>query len=336
MATVYDLSTPSLIVDVEAFTHNVALMGDAWPGDRLRPHVKAFKSTALAGQLAAAGHQGFCAATTKEVLGLARSGLGDDLLLANEVLDPRRLRALAECGARVTVAVDSEPTIAAAAAAGITEVLIDVDVGMPRCGCPPSEAGRLAVRAQARGLLVRGVMGYEGQLMMAPPDRKATAVAEAMATLAAAHADVGGEVVSGGGTGTYAVNHWVTELQAGSFTLMDTDYAKADLPFRQAVFVWVTVVSARPGPNGWAVVDAGLKAFGMDHGDPSVDGATDLFCSDEHTTVVADQHGALPAVGDRMRMRPAHLDPTIAYHERLHLVDGEEVLDTWEIDLRNW
>jgi D-threonine aldolase len=331
-----DLPTPSLIVDTDAFAHNVAAMGAAWPGRRLRPHVKAFKSTALARELAAAGHSTFCAATPREVLGLAGAGLGEDLLLANEVLDPAKLGAMAECGARVTVAVDSEITVAAAAANGIREVLIDVDVGCLRCGCPPEQAGRLAEMARAAGLSVRGVMGYEGHLMMEPASTKPERVEAAMAVLVDAHEAVGGGVVSGGGTGTYAVNRWITELQAGSYTLMDTDYGRLGLPFRQAVSLWCTVVSVHPGADGWAVADGGLKALGMDHGNPTVLDGVLVYCSDEHTTFVAPPGGALPAVGDRVRILPAHLDPTVAYHERLYLVDGEDVVDTWPVDLRNW
>ncbi len=86
---IHDLPTPALVVDADAFTHNVATMGAAWPGPSLRPHVKAFKSTALAKRLAANGHTGFCCATIREIEGMAAAGLGTDLLLANEVLDAR-------------------------------------------------------------------------------------------------------------------------------------------------------------------------------------------------------------------------------------------------------
>jgi D-threonine aldolase len=63
------------------------------------------------------------------------------------------------------------------------------------------------------------------------------------------------------------------------------------------------------------------------------------FCSDEHTTFSAED-APLPAVGDLVRAAPAHIDPTVALHERMHLVDGDgpdaEVLETWEVDLRGW
>ncbi len=326
------LPTPSLVVERSVFEANVAAMSAAWPGPSLRPHVKAFKSTAIARILADAGHENFCAATVREMEGLAAAGLGRDLLLANEVLDVSRLGRLADDGHRVTVAVDSDATVAAAVRGGVTEVLIDVNVGLMRCGCDPADAGRLADAARAVGLGVRGVMGYEGHLMMAGPDTKASQVQASMELLVEAHAAVGGDVVSGGGTGTYAVNRWVTELQAGSYCLLDTDYARLDSPFRVAVSVLASVVSISPG--GWAVVDAGLKAFGMDHGPPSWPGGEVAFCSDEHTTL-HDPSGTL-VVGDRVRLLPGHLDPTVARHERYWVVDGEAVVDCWAVDLRHW
>jgi len=331
---VHDLPTPALLVDVEAFEHNVATMSAARPGAQLRPHVKAFKSTALATELTRAGHHGFCAATPREIVGMAAAGLGHDLLLANEVLEPDALRAMADCDGRVTVAVDSPETIEAAAANGITEVLVDVDVGCFRCGCAPDDAGRLADHARRRGLEVRGVMGYEGHLMMEPNETRGDRVAEAMVLLLDAHRLVGGDIISGGGTGTCRENTWITELQAGSFTLMDSAYGSTDLPFQQALFLWLTVISVNP--RGWAVADGGLKALAMDHGDPTVVGFDVLYCSDEHVTFVPGPDGSLPSVGDRVRVIPAHVDPTVAKHERMHLVRGDDVVGLWPVDLRNW
>jgi D-serine deaminase-like pyridoxal phosphate-dependent protein len=183
-------------------------------------------------------------------------------------------------------------------------------------------------------MTVRGVMGYEGHLMMEPQETKAEKVAASMATLLDAHREVGGDVISGGGTGTYAVNEWVTELQAGSFALMDTDYGSLDSPFRQALTVLGTVIAVNR--DGWAVADVGLKAIAMDHGKPTIEGSRVWFVSDEHTTFSATDDGPLPAVGDRVRIVPAHVDPTIAKHERMHLVRGDEVIDDWPVDLRHW
>lgn len=331
---VRELATPALAVDVAGFEHNLATMAAARPGVSLRPHVKAHKTTALARRQHELGHTAFCAATPREIVGMAAAGLGDDLLLANETVDAERLRAMATCGGRVTVAVDSAATVETAAAAGIREVLVDVDVGLPRCGCPPEEAGRIADLARARGLGVRGVMGYEGHVV-GNADRawREEQTAKSMARLAAAHEVVGGDIVSAGGTGTYDINTWCTEIQAGSYALMDTAYAQLGLPFEQALWVEATVISV--SPKGWFVADCGLKALGMDHGDPTADRGEVLFCSDEHVTIRPGDDGP-PTVGDHVRIRPAHVDPTIALHDRMHLVEGDDVVDTWAVDLRGW
>ena len=328
---VADLQTPALLVDVDAMEHNLRVMADALPGPRLRPHVKAHKCTALARRQAELGSRGFTCATVREVEGMAAAGLGEDLMLANEVVDARRLGAVVASGARVTLAVDSDVTVEAASSGGVREVVIDVNVGLPRCGAPPEDAGRLADLARRKGLEVRGVMGYEGHIVGLDDEAaRADGVRTCMELLARAHKDVGGEVMSAGGTGTYALNTWATEIQAGSYALMDTAYGKLGLPFRQALTVLATVVSVSPG---WAVADCGLKALGMDHGDPTVDGATVWFCSDEHITF-AREGG--PEVGERVRVWPAHVDPTVAYHERIWLVRGDEVVDELPVDLRGW
>ncbi|MEQ8839598.1 MAG: alanine racemase [Acidimicrobiales bacterium] len=330
--TLSDLPTPSLVVERSIFDANVAAMAAARPGARLRPHVKAFKSTALAAELAAAGHENFCAATVREMEGMARAGLGTDLLLANQSLDLRRLTPLVEAGHRMTVAIDSPETLAAAVNAGIPEVLVDVFVGMPRCGIHADGAGALADAARAAGLGVRGVMGYEGHLMMADAADKPAAVEAAMALLLAAAADVGGDIVSAGGTGTYDVNTWASEIQAGSYCLLDTDYAKLESPFEIAITVLATVISVNR--DGWAVADAGLKSLGMDHGNPTWPEGDLFFCSDEHTTLFDPD--TRMRVGDRVRLQPGHVDPTIARHEVMWVVDGEDIVDRWPVDLRHW
>ena len=366
---VLDLSTPALVIDADLLEQNLATMASVHPGTRLRPHVKAHKCTALAAAQYGAGHRSFTCATPREVMGMAAADLGDDLLLANEVLDPARLRAMAAAQdrARITIAVDSAETIDAAAAAGLCEVLVDVNVGLPRCGCLPADAGRIADLARSRGLTVRGVMGYEGHLMVvADADEHRARVTDAMDQLRAAHALVGGDVVSAGGTGTYhlhdtaphdtalhdtaphdtalhdtaphdtARGSTVTEVQAGSYALMDSHYAQLGHPFVQACHVYGTVVAANAR---FAVADVGLKAMGMDHGNPTVEtldgqGADVWFLSDEHVTFVP--HQGVASIGDRVRVVPAHIDPTMALHETAWLARGHEVISQWAIDLRGW
>ena len=294
----------------------------------MRPHVKAHKCTALAKRQALAGHTTFCCATIREMEEMAAAGLREDLLLANEVLDAKRLGAL---DARVTVAVDSRETIIAAARGGVSEVLIDVNVGLPRCGCRPAAAGRLADFARAEGLGVRGVMGYEGHVVgMADRRQREEGCRASMELLLLTHADVGADVISAGGTGTYDCNEWATEIQAGSYALMDTAYAKLGLPFEQAFWVLATIVSVS---ENFAVADCGLKALGMDHGNPHIEGGKVWFCSDEHITFAAEE---AVKVGQKVRVAPAHVDPTVAYHDCFNVISGDEIIDVWRVDMRGW
>ena len=328
-----ELQTPALIIDADALDRNVAAMAAVHPGRALRPHVKAHKCTSLAAIQLAAGHDTFTCATPREVIGMAEAGVGVDLLLANETLDAARLRAMADLDVAVTVAVDSDATIAAAARNGITACLIDVNVGLPRCGVAPEAAGALADRARSAGLDVRGVMGYEGHLMMVPErSDRLTAVEASMALLRRAHEDVGGDVISGGGTGTFDLHTstGVNEVQAGSYVLMDSQYGQQGLPFEQALFVVGTVISVS---DGWAVTDVGLKALSMDHGNPSVPDGDVWFCSDEHLVYAPTSP---PSVDGRIRVVTAHVDPTVAMHDTAWLVRGDDVVDRWPIDLRGW
>jgi D-threonine aldolase len=155
-------------------------------------------------------------------------------------------------------------------------------------------------------------------------------------------------VVSSGGTGTHHLHRrrpGVTEVQAGSYALMDSHYGAHGHPFVQACHVLGTVISIS---GRRAVADVGLKAMGMDHGNPTTPAGTVWFLSDEHVTFSPRQphdphqsheshapHESV-ALGDRVPFVPAHIDPTMAMHEVAWLVQGDEVVDRWPIDLRGW
>ena len=314
-------------------------MANVHPGKRLRPHIKAHKCSGIAAEQETAGHSSFTCATPREILGLLDAQIGNDFLLANEVLDAGRLEALAAAQdqALITVAIDSQETLDAAHRAGIRSVIVDVNVGLPRCGIDPSHAGALADSARALGIDVRGVMGYEGHLMMvADRDEKKKQVHEAMALLAKAHGDVGGDIVSAGGTGTYDmfVGTTVNEVQAGSYALMDTQYAQLGHPFVQAMWVVGTVISTN---DKWSVIDVGLKSLGMDHGNPTIKDHAVWFCSDEHITFSPNEGTTRPQIGERVFVTPSHIDPTMAMHEVAYVANEYgEVIAEWPIDLRGW
>lgn len=340
-----DIPTPAPIIDIDALDRNLELMAGRLPGQTLRPHVKAHKCTALAARQSAHGHSSFTCATPREVIGMMEAGVGDELLLANQVVDVTRLRAISnareQSGALVHVAVDSTETIDAAAQGGITHVVIDVEVGMPRCGVRPEHAGALADYARRAGLEISGVMGYEGHLQMVTDvAEKEAKVADAMRQLRQAHDDVGGAIVSAGGTGTHTFHHigldhptGVTDVQAGSYALLDTQYATLQQGFEQALIILGTVISTTARR---CVADVGLKSLGMDHGNPTIADHSVWFCSDEHITFSSADEAPHAKVGDRVAVTPAHIDPTLAMHPAAWVVRDGEVIDRWEIDLRYW
>ena len=338
MRKLSDLQTPFLAVELDTFHRNLETMQSVRPGSSLRPHVKAFKSTDIAGILKQCGYSGFCCATIKELEGLVANGLGDDLLLANETLNASRLRSLVDQDAQVTVAVDSVETIDAAKDGGIRDVLIDVNVGLPRCGCDLKEVAILCAYARRKGLNIRGVMGYEGHLMFIP-DRaeREKGVIKAMQVLQEAHSITGGDIISAGGTGTFDLNKLATEIQAGSFLFMDTRYSKIDLPFEESLTIVSTIISVERNQKR-AVCDAGVKSFATDYGKPILKDGVIEFCSDEHSTILPVEPSSELAfnVGDLVRLRVPHVDPTIAKHSRLVCVQEGYIHGGWEVDLRGW
>jgi len=243
----------------------------------------------------------------------------------------------------VTLAVDSREGLALIRDLPL-DVLVDVNVGLPRCGVAPAGALELARALAATRLRLRGVMGYEGHAMaIADPADRARVAREAMAVLLEVARTLRADglpvdVVSAGGTGTYDVTGTipgVTEVQAGSYALMDTAYARFGLPFAEALRCLATVVSVQ---GRLAVLDAGLKALAVDHGNPELPPdvpASVLFLSDEHASLaVGDGFRARP--GDRLWLRPSHVDPTVNLHDRLYAIRGDDLVDVWPVEARGY
>jgi D-serine deaminase-like pyridoxal phosphate-dependent protein len=353
--TLSEIPTPALVVEVKALDRNIRRMADFFASRtcKLRPHFKAHKTPEIARrQLAAGSCTGLTCATVFEAeIG---SALCDHILIANEVIGPDGCRRVAALGKRVTVtiAIDSvdglEQISAAARESGVTiGVLVDVNVGQNRCGVSPgAEAVSLAQRVgHAPGVELRGVMGYEGHAVgIADRAEREASVRRAMDQLASTarmlvDAGLTTAIVSAGGTGSYDISsavEGITEIQAGSYALMDTDYAKLGLPFEHALSVLGTVIS-RPVPQR-CVADCGHKACTKDHGNPSVKdvpGATVLTLNDEHATIALPPHCALK-IGDRIQLLPSHIDPTINLHDVMYAVDGDTVVGVWPISARGY
>jgi D-serine deaminase-like pyridoxal phosphate-dependent protein len=322
--------TPALVVDRDLLDANLAAMqsrADA-AGVALRPHVKGHKSPWIAARQLRAGAAGLAAATLEEAAGLLAAGLGEDVLLTSVAPAPDEIVALQALGDLAVVVDDPRligPLAARAASAQVrVRVLVDVDVGQGRSGA--RQAGVAAAVADAvagaEALTLAGVQAYEGHLQLLDDDARAAGHATAMATLR----DVLGTLASGGhhvdlvtsaGTGTAglaaAPGSPVTELQPGSYALMDAAYARAG--FAQAVHVHSAVRSVL-GPDA-VVVDAGLKAVSVDMGPARVAdrAATYAPAGDEHGIVRGDVADLRP--GDTVRLVPAHTDTTVRLHRRM-------------------
>jgi D-threonine aldolase len=340
-----ELSTPALCVDLDPFERNLLRMHSFFedrPCD-IRPHLKAHKTPAIARLQKEAGCIGFCCATLSEAEIFARDGF-DDLLIANEICDPTKIDRLVELSKkiRLTVAVDSE---AAANMLAGTElrVLIDVNVGLPRCGVKPENAVELARKSVRNGLQIVGVMGYEGHATaIENVDERGSVAKKSMDILLGVAEALRAEshsidIVSAGSTLTYDVVgaiDGITEVQAGSYALMDTEFSKSS-PFEEALRCLVTVVSVN---DNIAVLDAGLKTLTIDHGDPKLPDdvpADVLFLSDEHTTLITKDGWNLKP-GDRVFLRPSHVDPTVNLHDELYAFRGDDVVETWPVVARGY
>ncbi len=352
---VSDIPTPALVIDVAAMERNIRRMAEYFAAGpcRLRPHFKAHKTPEIARrQLAAGSCTGLTCATVSEAE--VAADLCRDILIANEPVGPGKGERVAALARRVpvTVAVDSpaglDAIAAAARQAGVrVGVLVDVNVGQTRCGVAPgNDAVSLARQvASTEGVTLRGLMGYEGHIVSLP-DRaeRETRTRQAMAGLVetARMLRASGlpcDVVSAGGTGTYDISgriDGITEIQAGSYVLMDTDYGRLDLPFEQAFWVSGTIIS-RPEP-GRCVADCGHKSMTKDHGLPTVrdlDGASVISLNDEHATISVPPECRIQ-VGDRVYLRPSHTDPTINLHDVFYALEGNRVIGAWPIAARGY
>ncbi len=347
------IPSPSLYVDLDAADRNIRATSGALAGTgiKLRPHFKAHKCTQLMHrQLDLGGHSGVTCATAQEAVVLARAGFAD-ILVANEIVERLDLDLIAAAArlAALTVVVDHPIQVArissTASSSGVRiGVLIDVDPGLGRTGVAfdSPEVVELA-RAIARcdSLVFRGIQAYEGHVVLQrdPEVRRvmswqvARLIEAAISNLQRAGFDC--ELISGGGTGTIqpAISAGVlTEIQAGSYVLMDTTYADIGLELEQAVFGVATVISRRSASS--AAINAGTKSMNTDKGMPRVltAGARLVGMGDEHGRLALDRTANLD-VGDRVLLVPSHLDPTVNLHDVL-LVESHGDLAVWRIDGR--
>jgi len=353
-----EVDTPALILDLDAFERNLKCLQNAVSraGVRLRPHAKSHKCPEIALRQIQAGAVGICCQKVSEAAVFVDAGV-PDVFITNQVVGEKKVAHALDLAtrARIGVLVDDEDQISAFARASAErqvsiDVYLEIDVGMGRCGVVSIE--RAVAMAQqidtAPYLNFMGLQCYHGSAQhYRLPEERQQAIAAVCAKAAAAKAaieDVGIRVerISGAGTGSVMLesnSKLFNEVQAGSYILMDRDYATNqrdpdDLPFEHALFVKTAILS-HPTANR-AVVDAGLKASSVDSGMPVVWQRSDakyIKASDEHGVLELTANSTLK-LGDYVMLVPGHCDPTVNLYDEIIGVRGERVEVIWPVAAR--
>jgi D-serine deaminase-like pyridoxal phosphate-dependent protein len=354
-----NLDTPALLLDIAILERNSKRMVGflANKGAKLRPHVKIHKATPeLAKIQLDAGAIGLTCAKLSEAEVLANAGV-KDILIANQIVGASKIERLVKLAKScdIKVAVDSQENIQALAEAAQSSrvsigILVEVNIGHNRCGVAPFEPTLDLVKfvIGKSGLKFRGIMGYDGHctLKVTEEERGRLSI-KANSLLASVRKyieDAGIEVdtVSGGGTFTYRFAseiEGITELQAGTYLLMDTAFRDHGVrEFDCTLSVLTTVISrpSYPGANGMVIVDAGRKSLSTALGMPEVkrpDGAHVFSLSDEHGRVLFKEQASAPKIGDKIELWVRDANGTINQFDRFYVIRNEVVEAVWEIPL---
>lgn len=359
------LDTPCLVIDKPKLLANLQTMQqEAMVAQKnLRPHIKTHKCIERAKLQIAQGAVGVSATKLGEVEELAKAKI-PGILITSPVVTPTKIERFMACVLQmpdIMVVTDSQQNASdlnkAAKAHGlILNVLIDIDSGIGRTGIDFSQAVSFAQCVnQFEALNFSGVQCYAGNLQHISDYQerklesqvvmqKAGDVVEAIRGLGIAC-----PILTGSGTGTYDVDMevvQVTEVQPGSYTVMDMEYQligsrendQALERFQPAMTILVTVISANQATH--VTVDAGTKALYFDAGTkpkiishPGLHYDWSLF-GDEHGRITADEGVTLPKVGEVLEIIVPHCDPTINLFEVFYLSEGDEVIDEWKIAMR--
>jgi len=331
-----DIDTPALCLDIEMLKNNIDLMARHIQGGKvqLRPHTKTHKCPIIAKMQIDAGAIGVCCAKLGEAEVMAEAGI-PGILIPNQIVSPRKITRLVNLAAwsDVCVAVDDPQNVEnldkAARAKGIVlPVIIEMDVGMNRCGVRSIESGLALARdiTKRSGLFFKGIMGYEGHCVAHMPVSEREDIAKSsLAKLiefskALEKEGMPAGIVSGGGTGTYAITpniEGMTEIQTGSYATMDAKYYSVGITeFERALSIVSTVISVPDDDH--AVCDMGLKSATSEFGLPEVKepaGWKLAGLSEEHGKLARDGGEKLNP-GDTIEFYPSHGCTTINLHDR--------------------
>ncbi len=372
--TLEELPTPAALVDLDRLERNAAAMARRAHqlGVRLRPHVKTHKCIEAA-RLQVAGHfGGITVSTLAEARAFAEAGFRDISYAVPPA--PQRLASLAALARRVerlNLLLDHpalvEPLAAAARSAQVTlGVFLKVDSGLHRAGLSPDDPRLEALAARLAAtphLHFQGLLTHAGHAYHCRGWAEVRQVArqehEVMVSLAERLRARGIEVpeVSVGSTPTVlAAENFagVSEVRPGNYLFFDAFQAAlgsctvADCAFT----VLATVVGSYPERRA-AVIDAGALALSKDDGAPQVAPrpsygiplpleGTDLLphlritsLTQEHGVVTVAAGGAVPPIGQRLRIVPNHSCLAAALFDRFFVVRGTSVVGEWR-PVRGW
>jgi D-serine deaminase-like pyridoxal phosphate-dependent protein len=358
------ITTPALVLRLELFERNLARMGAFLKpsGMSIRPHSKTHKCSEIAKRQIAAGALGTCCATLREADAMVAAGIAG-VLITSPVVGTAKIERLARLNTaaeELMVVADNPDNVRALAHAARTTgdeltVLVDVDVGMQRTGVA-SVAAAVELAKQidtSDGIRFGGIQGYSGMVQHIEEygDRAATYIVhlDRFAATAAALTEAGlaPAIVTGGGTGTIAIDAArgvINEHQAGSYIFMDVEYNLVEIaedrqaaPFETALTMRNTVISANA--DGFVTIDGGFKCFATDGPFPELcggapRGAAYSYFGDEHGRIEFADAGETLPVGTQVELVTPHCDPTVNLHDFIHAVRGDVIEDIWRIDAR--
>jgi D-serine deaminase-like pyridoxal phosphate-dependent protein len=357
----HEIETPAVLIDSVQVHRNIGAMAEMarTAGVALRPHAKTHKLPAIAHWQLDAGASGITVAKISEAEVMAAAG-ARDIFIANEMVTPTKLRRAAALArwTRLSMGVDSaegaEVISQVATAEQVTlRVLIEVNVGLNRCGLLPGEPVlALAQRVKALpGLHLEGLFSHGGHAYGATSfaERDAIGASEGQlmvqtAGLLARHG-IPLERISVGSTPTArssAAVAGVTEVRPGNYVFHDAMQVGLGVATWEdcALRVLATVIS-RPDPLR-AVIDAGSKVLGTDRGNnlSQVTGyghvveypdATLARLSEEHGVITFTQPASAPRIGERLTVIPGHSCVVTNLANQVYLVGGDRVEAVWPV-----
>ena len=357
-----ELETPALLIDLDRMERNLCRVAHyAKEHDlRLRPHTKTHKTPAIGRRQIELGAVGLTVAKVGEAEVMLQSGT-PDLLVHYPIIGLSKLRRLMEVAAktRVTVALDSlqaarQLADAARAARVSIGVLVEVDVGMHRCGVAPGEdliALAQSVDRMAPHITLEGVTCYPGHIRSASEEfrRLIDQLAADTAQIADDFRSAGLPLTlfSAGSTPLVFQSHefpGVNEIRPGTYVFADINCVRSGMATLDdcAVTILTTVVST--AGKGYIIMDGGSKTFSSDR----LAGSSEMtfgYVTEAPEAVVYSQneeHGYVDTrkcdqefqVGDRLRIIPNHVCVAVNLHEQVYGIRNDKVELTWKVEGR--